>query len=390
MNRKRIITLSIVAILGLGAGLIWYLLAYAPGQPRPGQVFGRLPILGGRAPLPGAPTPLPLPQDGQGEAERVRLKQIVTKDILAPTIAADGKQIYYLDRSNGHIMSSDLDGNDERNLTNLTILETFDGVWSPAKNRVVIFYHENGVVKKFVAATATTTPSYFLPQGATAASWSPDGKRIAYLLRSGEETRVVIAEQNNRNTQVVHRTPIPDFTISWAAKNSILLVSRPSGLAPSLIMSLDPATQRVEPLLAGRRGMVILPAPDGGGFAFSQSSPNGAAEGLWRYKFRGAEENRLDTHTIAEKCAFTPDTKKIFCGQPKGLILSPSPDEWYKGAVSFSDTIVSIDFQTSRTETLMESGADVDMISPFVSPDGRYLFFQNKKDGTLWRLDIGD
>ena len=62
------------------------------------------------------------------------------------------------------------------------------------------------------------------------------------------------------------------------------------------------------------------------------------------------------------------------------------PDEWYKGAVSFSDAIVEIDAATSQTKTLLENEADVDLISPFVSPDGKYLFFQNKKDGTLWRL----
>ena len=66
---------------------------------------------------------------------------------------------------------------------------------------------------------------------------------------------------------------------------------------------------------------------------------------------------------------------------------SPSPDEWYRGAVSLADEIVEIDPKTGQAKSIA-AGANIDVLSPFVAPDGSFLFFQDKKTGALWRLTL--
>lgn len=384
--KRNLAIILVVTLLVIGGVVAYFLLR--PTGPGERTFLDNLPVVGGRSPLGGAPPP-PGSLGGTaagGEQPEARLREIIARDILAPAIGVDKKSIYFVDRSSGHILQSDLDGNGETTLANLTILEAFDGSWSPLKNRIAISYAENNTVKRFVESTATGTPSYFLPSNAISASWSPDGRSIAYLVRQGESTNLVIADQANRGGRAVHSTPVPDFTVSWASRNIILFVSRPSGMAPSLVMQFDVASRRIEPILAGSRGVITIPAPDGSGFLYSQSSASGAAESIALYRFADKTITQLGHTTIAEKCAFSADAKRLFCGVPR-TIASPSPDEWYRGAASLADDIVEIDPKTGQARSLA-AGANIDVMSPFAAPDGSFLFFQNKKTGALWRLTL--
>ena len=388
MNRRRITALAILLLLGGGVAFFVFIRqAAAPGGPVPGG----LPVIGGRARLGGAEgtgqTEPPAAGPGQ---EKVTLVEIVTTDVLAPTLSADGKSLYYIDRASGHILTSDLDGNNEKTITNLTLLEAYAAVWSPQKTYVTIFYHESGITKKFVSSLATATPSRFLPQDVTSFAWSPDGRELAYLVTQGGETRLVIADAALRQTRTAYTTPVPDFTLAWANRTTLLLVSRPSGLAPSLVLAVNPESRRAEPIIAGRPGVVAVAAPDGSGIIYSKSSSTGAADALAFRRLSDGTEVPLGIHTIAEKCAFARGAARAFCGVPSGAIPPPSPDVWYQGAVSFTDAIVEVNIESGATETRMAGEANLDVTWPFVSTDNRYLFFQDKNTGTLWRFTLSD
>ncbi len=393
MTGKRIIiaVTAVALILALGAAVLTYLAVNT--QQKNGRVpfFGNLPFIGGGRPTP-APAPAPPSSEQPGPAALERpLRQIIDENVLAPTFSADGKSILYIRRENGHVQQADLDGENAKDVLSLTVLETFDAVWAPSKNRVAMFYHEGGAVKRFIAGVATGTASRFLPPEATARSWSPDGKSLAYLLRRSNDTALIIADAAGQKPATVYTTPIPDFTLAWVSKNSILLVSRPSGLAPSLALRFDVPTKKPEVLLSGTHGIVTQPLPGGSGFLYSRSTENGAAEILTNYNLASRSGEPLGLVTIAEKCATAPDRKKLYCGVPQGTILAPSPDEWYKGATAFLDAIVELDLATKAAKPLLtpaDPGGPFDVISPFISPDGKYLFFQDKKDGTLWRLEL--
>ncbi len=385
MSRKTSIAIAVLLLVSIGVAVFFFF--GSPGSPSDQPRFGNLPIIGGRAPLP---LPLPPPPANGIRPEEVgaRLRQIIDKNILAPTLSGDQKSIYFVDRATGHLMASDLDGNTETALANLTVLEAFEGFWSPLKTKIALFYHESGMVKKFIEEVATGTPSRFLSSDVQAFAWSPDGKSMVYLLRQNAQMNLVIADQLNRSSRVVFSTPVPDFTLRWISTNTILLVSKPSGLAPSLLMRFDVAARRADPILAGGRGVITLPLPDGSGFVFSQSSERGEAQPLMLYTFKDAKITPLNIVTLAEKCASAPDSKNIYCGVPTGTIRIPSPDEWYRGAVSFSDSIATIDLSAGSTRVLLENGPDLDVVSPFTSADERFLFFQDKKTGALWRLTL--
>jgi len=64
----------------------------------------------------------------------------------------------------------------------------------------------------------------------------------------------------------------------------------------------------------------------------------------------------------------------------------------YQGFVSFSDAIWKFDAAAGTADLLFTPGESegevVDVISPLLSEDGTYLLFRNKKDGSLWGLQL--
>lgn len=386
MNRRTILIVAVLLAVAIG-GALWYFLPLGPRPPEGRSILDTLPILGGRAPVgPRTPPPPPAP----APAEEHPILQVIDKDILGPTLSADGGSLLYIARENGHILSADLDGGNERSVVNLTVLEAFEAAWAPRRERVAMRYHEGGAVKTFLNGVATATASRFLPPETAALDWSPDGRSVAYLLRRASDTALVIADAAGRSPRIAFTTPVPDFTLRWLNRNTILLVSKPSGLAPSLVLRFDVAAGRAAPILSGASGLILQPLPNGEEFVFSSSGGrNGEVRNLARYSLKDGQSKDLGILTLAEKCVASADSRKLYCGVPKGALAAPQPDEWYQGRASFSDTIVEVDLAAGVTTTLMEGRVDVDAVNLFAAPDGKYLFFQDKKTGTLWRVGLG-
>ena len=66
------------------------------------------------------------------------------------------------------------------------------------------------------------------------------------------------------------------------------------------------------------------------------------------------------------------------------------PDDWYKGLVSFSDVLVKINAEnlSASSFVLDPAGAGPDAVNLFLSEDEKTLFFMNRRDNSLWRVDL--
>ena len=78
---------------------------------------------------------------------------------------------------------------------------------------------------------------------------------------------------------------------------------------------------------------------------------------------------------------------------PKFINAGLYPDIWYQGEVSFSDQFWKIDIQTGNATLLLDpltvpGGEEIDGIKLALDKDEDYLFFVNKKDSFLWKLEL--
>lgn len=405
LNIKKIIIYGVAGLIILGAigGLIYYfLLRSTPTTPQTG--FGTLPTISGRsangsnsggATQPGGAggqifnaTTTPTGTLNIGTTTPDALTQIIKKPILAPTLSAKKDAILYYARQGGKAESVDFNGENMAQISNLTILNMIDSAWRPSKEKSIVSYLDNETKKTFVMAVATTTQTAFLPETTAGTSWSPDGKSIAYLTRQNNTVSFFISGSSGKSGKFIFSPIIPDFSIQWIAKNKILFVTKPSGIAPSTAYLFDTGTQSFSKIFDRIFGLIVSASSDGKLLLTTKADTAGGKPNTLISNFDGSGARALPFVTMPEKCVFDPKNINLFCAIPRNIsIFEILPDDWYMGKGFFSDSIVMINVKTFIA-TALTPPLPIDAINPFISPQEDFLFFQNKKDYSLWRLKL--
>jgi hypothetical protein len=150
-------------------------------------------------------------------------------------------------------------------------------------------------------------------------------------------------------------------------------------------------TGALTPLLKSVPGLTALLSPDATKVLYA-SSANTSLLGFI-YERSGAKTSPLPLTTLPEKCAWgVSGASVLYCAVPKSLPRVPYPDAWYQGLVSFDDRLWYFEPESGNSKLLVDPGEEggqaVDAVNFSVSPDGSYLLFINKKDGSLWGFDL--
>lgn len=327
---------------------------------------------------------------GGGEPTRVltRVPQITKEPVIGAALDRDGARLLYFKRAGGNLFRSDLDGANEERLSNLTILGIYEVKWSPDRESAIVRYlDESSSAKTFIFNVASSTTS-FLPLGITSIDWSPGGGLLAYTQTFTGGVRVITSDILGKNVKTVLESPIADLRVAWQNKSNLLLTP-PASYAVKNVSFLVPLGKPAKDLISGT-GLSILPGNVAGVkdiLAVTSTSGEGVI-GFLRF----ASVSRLATSSavtaLAEKCAWGTTSASLYCAEPAGD-LSPwrLPDDWYQGKVLFSDNIVKINALDMTTSTITLNGS-FDATHIFVTPDEKFIFFINKADGNLWRVEL--
>jgi len=302
--------------------------------------------------------------------------------------------VRYVEKSSGHIYKITPDGKDRQRLSNTTILKSFSVLWSPNADKLVMRYFDGGdgvlgVVKTFSATLNLITNSLegvFLPRATLSVTASPSEDKIFYLIDGGENTMGIISDFGGKNKRTVFSLPFSDFNISWPSKDIISLISKPSALAEGVLYFLNPRTEKLEKIIGGVKGLTASVSPNGKKVIYGQTKGKDLKTKILNVSDRAVVD--FYAKTLPEKCAWSGEDEDIvYCAVPFSFPSADYPDDWYKGKVSFNDSIAKIDIGTGETKVLSNKPG-FDVINPFLSPDNNYFIFTNKKDGTLWSMKI--
>jgi hypothetical protein len=99
----------------------------------------------------------------------------------------------------------------------------------------------------------------------------------------------------------------------------------------------------------------------------------------------------LPLATISDKCTWSADGRSAYCAVPTNL-HGNLPDDWYQGAVTFTDRIWKIDL-AQRIATLVIDPSqigkvNVDAVNIAVDPSEDILTFTDKHTGALYAYDL--
>lgn len=391
MSKPLAIGLIIFFILVIAISAIWLVIRPESELLEPERARPRRFPLGLFAPRPKEipPTEIETPTI---PLEKRALTQLSSDPVTGFTVTKTG--IRFIEKGTGHVFDIGSQGENRIRISNTTIPKIFDVSWSPDASKAVLKYFEDENVRIISAEfVATSTKGTILPTTMLSNTYAPSRERILYLLPTGSGgARTIAADPDNTNQTEVFVLPFQEFILDWPEKNTISYLSRPSGSTAGFLFMYNLKTGSFNKILGDILGLETRWASTGETIIYSSYNLTSRAPNLFVYDVKDKTSQNLQINTLADKCAFTHTNDSIiYCGVSQDLAPALYPDEWLQGVVSTADNIWKINMESGEKNLLAtEKTFDIQHIK--FSRDDQFLFFIDKKDGSLWslKLEIGN
>ena len=308
--------------------------------------------------------------------------------------------VRYTDKITGNIYQSFADELEEKRFTDTAVPGLHEAHFGSGGSRVIMRYLSRdgreietflgGMPEEFlggdIAGEYQITGSY-LPERVLDVSISPDFSKFFYLLRSGDGVVGITAQMSGEGRSQIFESPFTEWLSHWPNDRMITLATKPSYLVEGYVYSLDPETESFSRVLGGIKGLIALSSPSGRLILYADNTMS-----LSILNRNSGEAIRVGLRTMPEKCVWGKDSARIYCAVPRFGDGNNYPDIWYQGEMSFTDRIWEIDPETGNAFLLADpinsAGEEIDALKLMLDQEEKYLFFVNKRDSTLWRMEL--
>jgi len=320
------------------------------------------------------------------------IKPISQESVLDPTID-DQKVKYYL-KNNGYVFESDFDGSEQTRLSSNILPNLLKVLWSSNKDKVIAIFDDEGEVKKYFY-DYQTGKSTLLNQYIRHIAWSPNEDKVAYQYYNSqtEDNNIGIANPDGSQWTNVFTTRMKNLIVEWPSSSQVSIRTEPSGLAQSVVYTIDLATGDFQKIISETYGLTVLWSPLGDKLLFSETDNQGKNLKLKIADLAKSTVQELDFVTLPEKCVWSQDNRTIFCAIPKTISnLATLPDDYYKRLISLADDFWVINLDIGEKNQIYipinEEEMSYDVQQLLLSPLEDYLLFINKRDGHLYSLEL--
>ena len=306
----------------------------------------------------------------------------------------------YVDKATGNIYQTFADKIEERKFSVTIIPKVHEAYFGNRGESVVMRYLKGdgrtietfvGTIPKEVLGGDTTENNEIkgslLPNNVKDISLSPDGLKIFYLFNSGDNmVGTTLNLLNNQKIQIFD-SPFTEWLSQWPNTNIITLTTKPSADIGGYMYTINSAGKNFSKTLGDINGLTTLESPNGKLILFSSNNLS-----LNVYHTDTRNSDILGVRTLPEKCVWGKTSDTAYCAVPKLINGANYPDTWYQGETSFSDQLWKIDTKTGNATIILDPATageeEIDGIKLAIDEGENYLFFVNKKDSFLWKLEL--
>jgi hypothetical protein len=348
--------------------------------------------------VPKKETPV-TPPINQPEAETTKIKTVSDEAVLSPTLSPDGLSIKYYSKTSGRAYETDIDGENKKNISDKDLLGLNSILWSPDKTRVIAKFVDAGGKSQFSSYDYSVQKGFLLDKNITEAVWDGMGSKIFYAYRDSGSGKSTL---NISNPDGSNWKKIAD--LSW--QNAAIAPIPQSGLISfwNKADSLAQADLESIPIIGGEK-KVLFKEKFGADYLWNSSGTNalishsdnkgGSKTQLALINYNGGEYANLGIPSFTSKCAWSKDGKTLYYALPGNIPdNSVLPNDYNEGKFKTSDTFWKMDMASKKSERIVEIedlqkiNTSFDASNLFLSQDERFLFFVNKADGKLYRINL--
>ncbi|MEE8131709.1 MAG: hypothetical protein V3T98_01565 [Candidatus Paceibacterota bacterium] len=288
-------------------------------------------------------------------------------------IAQDGKIFKIIENTEDEIISSQ-------------IIDNLQQVKSSSNGERILIKSGSANSPQFNIFNAADKIWELLPSGITAADFSPDNKKIAYLKTNGDKNDLITKNISGTRTTKIISLSQKDFGLKWLTTEIILLIPKPSFQINADIWEVNTKNKTIKKIASGRGLMVNWSTNGDLGMKFSVDQRRNSYLDL--IDNEGVVQANFDFSTLPDKCLF--NLAKIYCAIPQAhnSIQEPVlPDDYLKRAVYFEDFIYEMNLEQNTFEVIYaEPELAIDAFR--LSTSNNQLLFINRYDDKLYSLVI--
>lgn len=252
--------------------------------------------------------------------------------------------------------------------------------WSPDGTRVIATYGSDHIATNLATGVSTT-----LDRKITAPEFARDSNQVAYLYfdPKTEIGNIAIADAQFNNFKSIIKTRLKNWELQWSTGRRLSLIATAADTKLNTLFLLDTDNGSLESLVDSKSHLETNWSPDGNYVLYSRLARKGLE--LFLYDVIGKNNTQLKLPGIASKCAWTPDSKILYCAVPEKPI-QPSDSN------GSEDTFVKINpANPSASPEKIYAAADasfVDARELHYAPIQQAIVFKNFKDGRLYLLPL--
>lgn len=299
-----------------------------------------------------------------------------------------------VNRISGHIIDIFTDTEKEVVASSRTIPQIHEAIFGPLGSSVAFRYLSTDLetaetfVASFVpgASAENALKGSFLPEDLISLSVDEQTGKLFYLQNFDGQASGSTSDPDGANKKSIFSHPFSEWATDFISPTKILFTSKPSGLVAGYSYILNTQNNVFEKLIGGIKGLTVLPNKTGDKFLIGEAGSSSMKISL--YDSKTSKLTGTSINTLPEKCVWSSSGIYIYCGIPVNPSTGTYPDVWYQGQVSFTDSIDKYNTQDGTKETLGFPSEQIDMINLSLSKDESYLYFINKRDGSIWVVDL--
>jgi len=322
------------------------------------------------------------------------IRAITEEAVIAPVITEKNDTIKYYAKS-GQVYEIDLTGQNKKIISPQQLSGLTDILWSPDKTKVISQFSTSAETK-FYLYDYKEQKGVPLKSNLDEVAWQTAGNKIFYKYydpRTKERT-LNISDPDGANWQKLTDLNYKNVAIAQVPKTGLVSFwNKPDANNETNLETMPLVGGEKKSLLKGKFGTDYLWGPSGNNILVSHTDQKaGNKMQLAVMNYNGGEFKNLLAPTMVSKCVWSSNNKNIFCAFPGNIPETAiTPNEYLENKFTTVDTFWKIDTVTGEKTRLLETeklSAQVDATNLFLNDDESILFFVNRADGRLYRLDM--
>lgn len=400
MKRPLIIVAGVVVVLGIAVALYFIFFRSTPGVSVTPPGSATLPVANPTTPPPSGSSGRVEPTSSSPVTVSPRLVKISSGPVVPGMSVTDTRPVNassspdtlvrFVERQSGNVYSYLASSKTQTRTNNKTIPGIQSASWLPDGSFAFVRYLSGADFSTIntYALPASGTGGFFLNQNISDLSVSSTS---VLTLASGVSGSVAsLSKTDGTGSLPIFTTPLSSLRVSLAGKGQYLAYTKPSASLPGSAFIVDGAG-RFSRVAGPLDGLIALPSPSGQWVLITYTQNSSLRMRL--INTATDETMSLPVATLADKCVWAANDSALYCGVPVNPPLSSAyPDDWYQGALSFSDRLWKINVTGRYAELILdfekETGTALDAESLAVNGTNSLLVFLDKNTGSLWGFSL--